>query len=162
MSKTVKRTISVVLLILWMAVIFIMSAENGQESADTSSGVVYYIAKIITPNFEELSLAEQQQIMDSMSGFIRTMGHFCEFAVLGVLSFNVLLNFKFKVWQKAIFSFAFSIIYAVSDEIHQYFVPDRVCDIADVAVDSLGALTGIAVMSILVVIVGKLKSRKEK
>ena len=162
MSKTVKRTASVVLLILWMAVIFIMSAENGQESTDTSDGVVYYIAKAITPGFESLSLAEQQEIKDSMSGFIRTMGHYCEFAVLGALSFNVLLNFELKMWQKALFSFAFSVIYAVSDEIHQYFVPDRVCDIADVAVDSLGATTGIVTMCILVAVVKKLKSGKEK
>lgn len=162
MSKTVRLVISIVLVILWMVLIFVMSAENGQESTDTSDGVVYYIAKAITPNFDELSLAEKQEIMDSMSGFIRTMGHFCEFAVLGILSFNVLLNFKFKVWQKAFFSLVFSVIYAVSDEIHQYFVPDRVCDIADVAVDSLGALTGIAFMCILVFVIAKLKLRKEK
>ncbi len=162
MSKIVKCVISFVLLGLWMAVIFIMSAENGQESTDTSNGVVYYIAKITVADFESLSTAEQQEIMYAMSGTIRTMGHFCEFAVLGALSLNALLTFRLKRWQMWGLAFVFSLLYAVSDEIHQYFVPDRVCDIMDVAVDSLGALTGIAVLGILVVIAAKLKVGKHK
>lgn len=162
MSKTVKRVISFALLILWMAFVFLMSAENGQESSETSNGVVYYIAKFTVADFENLSTDEQQAIMSSMSGFIRTMGHFCEFAVLGFLSLNALLTFKFKAWQKAGLAFGFCVIYAISDEIHQYFVPDRVCDIADVAVDTLGALTGIAFLSALVAVAAKFKSRKEK
>ena len=34
-------------------------------------------------------------------------------------------------------------LYAVTDEVHQYFVPGRSCELRDVLVDTSGALTGI-------------------
>ena len=35
------------------------------------------------------------------------------------------------------------IIYAISDEIHQIFVPDRSCQVYDMMIDSLGSIVGI-------------------
>ncbi len=46
-----------------------------------------------------------------------------------------------------------AVLYSVSDEIHQYFVPGRACRIFDVGVDSLGALTGILAFVLAVVII---------
>ncbi|MEW6714012.1 MAG: VanZ family protein [Nitrospirota bacterium] len=39
-------------------------------------------------------------------------------------------------------SLVFAVIYGVSDEIHQYYVPGRIASIGDVVADSLGALIG--------------------
>ena len=156
----VLRAISLLFVLLWMGVIFLMSAESGAESTDTSDGVVYYIAKVIVSGFDEMTILEQQLIMDKMSGAVRTAGHFCEFAGLGFLSLNALLTYKLKIWQKVVFSFVFSVIYAISDEIHQIFVPDRAFQISDIAVDSLGVLTGIAMLCLVLCIVKK--CRKEK
>lgn len=139
-----------------------MSAENGDESTETSDGLVYFIAKITVADFEDLPETEKTEIIADMSGFIRTAGHFCEFAVLGFLSLNALRTVDIKMWLKPIYSWGFSVIYAMTDEIHQYFVPDRVCDIKDIAVDALGALTGVAAMCLLVVVAAKTKSRKSK
>lgn len=41
-----------------------------------------------------------------------------------------------------------SIIYAISDELHQLFVPNRSCSLNDVIMDSIGALCAIIVYSI--------------
>jgi VanZ family protein len=35
-----------------------------------------------------------------------------------------------------------SSIYGISDEIHQYFVPSRMADIADVAANTVGSFMG--------------------
>ncbi len=35
------------------------------------------------------------------------------------------------------------ILYAFSDELHQFFIPNRIADIRDVFFDSLGSVTGI-------------------
>ncbi len=40
-------------------------------------------------------------------------------------------------------SYIFGVIYAASDEIHQYFVPGRSCDPIDFIVDSAGLAVGI-------------------
>ncbi len=162
MNKSIllKRAISFILLLACMVAIFLMSAQKGDESTDTSNGVVYYVAKIFVKDFANMSLPEQQDIMNSMSGFIRTAGHFCEFAALGFLSLNALLTFELQFWKKALFSFLFSVFYAITDEIHQYFVPDRVCDIKDVLVDSLGAATGIAFLTVCFLTFARFRSRK--
>ncbi len=157
-----KRTISVLLVLAWMVVIFLMSAESGDESTDTSNGVICFIASITVADFDDMSDAQRQEIIQKMSGFVRTAGHFIEFAVLGFLSFNMLRTFKIKESKCIIFAFGFSVLYAVTDEIHQYFVPNRVCDIKDIAVDSLGAATGVALMCFLVIISTKIKNRKSK
>jgi len=39
-------------------------------------------------------------------------------------------------------SIVFAVIYGISDEIHQYYVPGRVSSIGDVIADSFGALLG--------------------
>lgn len=54
-----------------------------------------------------------------------------------------ILNFRDKV---LIFSFIFSVLYGVSDELHQYFVPNRLCDLYDVLADAAGAAAGLLIV----------------
>jgi VanZ family protein len=42
-------------------------------------------------------------------------------------------------------SLAICIIYAVSDELHQLFVPGRGCQLKDVIIDTAGAVSGTAI-----------------
>ena len=42
-----------------------------------------------------------------------------------------------------LFSWLFATIYAITDEIHQHFIPGRVAAPLDVCVDSAGALFGV-------------------
>ncbi len=46
-------------------------------------------------------------------------------------------------WKKSI---AFGIIYAMSDELHQYFVPGRSCDPVDFLVDSIGIIIAVLIL----------------
>ena len=39
-------------------------------------------------------------------------------------------------------SFVFCVLYAISDEVHQYFVPGRAMMATDVLIDSIGAILG--------------------
>ncbi|KMW24635.1 hypothetical protein HMPREF0977_01630 [Clostridium sp. 1_1_41A1FAA] len=83
---------------------------------------------------------------------------FLAYAILGGLCFEN-LSVLDKLSKKKTFFIALliSVLYAISDEIHQYFVPGRACQFRDVMIDSCGALFGIAVIIILKKIVNKIK-----
>jgi VanZ family protein len=65
--------------------------------------------------------------------------HLIEYAGFGVLVYPLVGS-----WKKPVLSALFlCALYAASDEIHQHFVPGRVCDLADFIVDLAGSATGI-------------------
>ena len=73
---------------------------------------------------------------------LRKMAHFTEFAALGFL-----LCWRFGMLKKPVKYAVFSgITAACIDEGIQAFTPDRACRLYDVAIDSLGILTGIALL----------------
>lgn len=64
--------------------------------------------------------------------FIRKFLHF-------FIYFGLYFTF-FKATKDYKISFVLSVLYAISDEIHQYFVPTRGAKITDIIIDSAGAL----------------------
>lgn len=73
--------------------------------------------------------------------FWRKLFHAGEFGLLNLLLWRALFlgeNLSFK--KSLIWSLALTVLYAISDELHQYFVPSRQCRWQDMAQDSLGAV----------------------
>jgi VanZ family protein len=66
---------------------------------------------------------------------LRKIGHAAEFALLGALLARALGQDRI--------AFAAGVAYAVSDEVHQHFVPGRVGAWYDVAIDAAGVAIGI-------------------
>jgi VanZ family protein len=66
---------------------------------------------------------------------LRKIAHACEFAVLGALLLRALRDERT--------AFAAGVAYAISDEVHQLFVPGRVGSPLDVAIDSAGVAVGV-------------------
>jgi VanZ family protein len=66
---------------------------------------------------------------------LRKLAHAAEFAILGVLLLRALEQAWAAFWLGA--------AYAVTDEIHQAFVPGRVGSPLDVAVDAAGVAVGV-------------------
>ena len=87
--------------------------------------------------------------------FVRKLGHFSEYAILGFFAFAYFSNIfrigKEKIQFKTTFftSFLFCFSYAVSDEFHQTFVIGRDGNLIDVLLDSEGVLFGIIISIIL-------------
>ncbi|MGZ8783757.1 MAG: VanZ family protein [Gaiellaceae bacterium] len=65
---------------------------------------------------------------------LRKLAHAAEFALLGALLLRALRDERVAV--------AAGIAYAISDELHQHFVPGRVGAPVDVAIDSVGVALG--------------------
>ncbi len=65
---------------------------------------------------------------------LKKSAHMIEYAIL---YFLVLRALKYKYWLPAIFA---CILYALSDEFHQSFVPGRTAKFTDVGFDTMGML----------------------
>ncbi|MBR3780829.1 MAG: VanZ family protein [Clostridia bacterium] len=140
MKPNKKAIISWAAVLLCMAVIFILSAQKGDESQKLSDGIIVFSG------------------LEFGSDFVRTCAHFLEYSGLAVLIYNAL--FQTFGHTKPILSVIMSSAYAVTDEIHQLFVEGRACQISDIIIDSAGAAAGIAALTLLIFIYKKIKRRK--
>lgn len=125
-----KNKPSTVLVAIWMIIIFIMSSFNSVESSNQSNFIVDIIANIF--KIENIEL---------LSFIIRKIAHYTEYLILGFLTINM-LN-KNDISKKYLISILICLIYAISDEIHQFIIPGRACQIKDILIDSIGSITGI-------------------
>ena len=142
-SQSIHKAISVILLVAVMITIFCLSHQDSTDSAEVSGSVVSWLYELLK--------------IDLPDGTVRTIAHGCEYAALGFLMLNALRSFKQNF--NPILSVLLSFFYAVTDEIHQLFVPGRAFQLIDLAVDLTGILLGTAAFIILVKII---KSRKGK
>lgn len=122
--------LSIVLVLIWASLIFIMSSFDATDSSNQSNFIVNIISNIL--NIENARL---------LSLIIRKLAHFTEYLILGFLTINM-LN-KNDISKKYLLSILICIIYATSDEIHQIFVPGRAYQIRDILIDSMGSITGV-------------------
>ena len=138
--------LSAIALVAVLITIFVLSAQSGEESSSTSGFFTRLIEAIIGQPADE--------------ALIRTLAHFCEFAGLGFLMVNFFFALKDKL--QPVRSILFSCIYALTDEIHQIFVPDRAFQLTDFAVDSAGIILGVGVFCVLIFLSAKCKTQNAK
>jgi len=123
-----KNRINIILVILWMAFIFTMSSFNSTDSSNQSN----FLMNIITSFLNIKNL-------DMLSFIIRKFAHFIEYLILGILVYNLIKNYN----KKTYIAIMICILYAISDEFHQMFVPGRSCQIIDIIIDIIGVISGI-------------------
>jgi len=71
---------------------------------------------------------------------LRIAGHFFQYAVLGFLLARAIIRDGDASRLKLAWVIAFAVLYALSDEWHQSFVPGRDASVLDVGVDALGVM----------------------
>ena len=136
-----------ILLLAWMAVIFLRSAKPADESTMESNFVGGIIGRIFVPDFEERSQEEQQAFIDSIEHVVRKTAHAAEYALLGLLAAGMFYEKGDR--REWIHAFALCLAWAASDELHQLFVPGRSGMVTDVVIDGAGSLAGIALTWII-------------
>ncbi len=138
-----------ILAILWMCVIFWYSAQPANISAKKSYAVGHFIGRVLVPGYEDKTKAEQDEFAMMIDHPIRKTAHALEYAILGILVFfsTSLSSNNTKNdstwWYAPMIAIAVCVLYAISDEVHQYFVPGRACQLRDIIIDTFGALIGI-------------------
>ncbi|MDD5107897.1 MAG: VanZ family protein [Candidatus Omnitrophica bacterium] len=73
--------------------------------------------------------------------FLRKLAHISEYFILTFFLYRAFKG-SFNIDKLGLFIHpaAFSLIYAILDEIHQYFVVGRYCSSVDVLIDSIGII----------------------
>ena len=86
---------------------------------------------------------------------IRKIAHMTEYAVLVVLC--VACGLGYMSWGKHVagLSFVVSVVYAITDEVHQLYVPGRAGRVSDVFVDTVGVTAGLLMCVLLAKILRK-------
>lgn len=158
-KKLILRIICIILVVLWMVLVFMLSNEQADDSSETSGNVIRWIVTIFNPNITEENLKQSVEILQPI---IRKLAHFTLYTIGGLLITIMFLQFKANIKQTKTMSFLLGTMYAVTDEIHQLFVPGRSGELRDVAIDSSGVLLGVVIVSLLVYIKGKIKGGKKE
>ena len=138
--------VSWLLAVICAAVIFKLSGQSGNESQELSDEVNSWLSLFLG------------KLLDI--GFVRKGAHFFEYCGLSLLIFNAFYQTFGRFRPLA--TLLTTLLYSVSDEIHQYFVPERACRLFDVFVDFLGALTGLVICMALITLCKRIKERMGK
>ena len=139
-ESTIKKALPWVLVILWMALIFFLSHQPATQSSDLSAGLTEFIMDMIDKLAPNASFD-----FEPFHHFIRKNAHFFAYLVLGVLLANALRGYKGRRIALAVL---ICVLYAMSDEFHQLFIPGRAGQVMDVVIDSAGAVVGILLYQI--------------
>lgn len=122
------------LLIGWMILIFLLSAE-GAEDSQSRSGVIVSSLK------DTFSI---DSVADSLLSFLtRKAAHIIAYLILGLLIYSIVKSYGLTNRRTVLLSIMFAFFYAIFDEIHQLFVPGRSGEVRDVFLDTIAASIGI-------------------
>ncbi len=163
MKIITKRSIFTILIIINCATIFYFSNQVADDSSKQSSRVVEIISNII-PTIKNMEEPNKTILKEEiLTPIIRKTAHFSIYAMLGILTTNLMLTIENKkMYQRVLFALTFCFFYAITDEFHQTFIEGRSGEIRDVLIDTLGALTGILLTIGTTKIVGKMKGKFRK
>ncbi len=130
---------------LWAVVIFLFSAQDADASSALSDAITEFILSIL-----HIDVSTSTPSADvSWTGLIRSLAHFACFAILGMLSSMAVRSHRSIERNNWWIPFLICLGYAITDEIHQWFVPGRSMQISDIVVDSLGAVVGITFIALI-------------
>lgn len=149
MLKTFRAT-TIILTLSIMTFIFYMSSQTADESSASSSLFIEFFAKIFVSDFEMLTFEKQASIVSSLQFIVRKGAHFSIYALLGGLSYLSVVTYnKISFKMRTVLSAVACLIYSVSDEIHQSFVPGRSGELRDVCIDFCGSLLAILILTFI-------------
>ncbi|MBR5301381.1 MAG: VanZ family protein [Clostridia bacterium] len=120
--------------LLWMGVIYAMSAMPGNTSGETSGRLTELAFKIISLLFGRKAAGISA---DELHLLIRKAAHMTEYAILFLLFQRALRMEGAK--RPGLYALAMCAAYAGTDEFHQKFVDGRGPSVIDVGIDTLGA-----------------------
>lgn len=127
-------------LVLWATLIFI-----GSSSVLSASNTSVFVRSVlwVFPQTSEATLG-------FLHFLLRKAGHLTEYAILALLAVRAFRTSSRELLRNRWFwaSLLLVVVYSLSDEFHQSFVPSRTGSIYDSMIDSVGGLTALTLVAI--------------
>ena len=167
LNKTsLKRVIVGIFVISWMTVVFIFSSQDGAKSNNTSGSVIYFVDTKINSNSTnnkteqntsnnkntsnntskdetDKNTTQKYKYSAELQKVVRKNAHCFLYTIGGVVISVFFYAFTLNKKEVITNSLLTGVLYALSDEMHQYFVPGRTSSVFDVGIDTAGVIIGI-------------------
>lgn len=170
-----KKLIVLIVLIGVMGFIYYMSAQPVLQSGAMSFGVDRWVCSHFVEGFDEMTLQEQESMVLNLDFWVRKSAHAAEYMTLGAVLMMAVYMFysgsrvsdrrkrkrnsgsRISLRSSAVLAIAVGGVYAVLDEMHQYFVPGRACQLRDMIIDICGVTAGVIIAACALWIKKKLR-----
>lgn len=116
--------------------IFVLSQQGNEASTSQSSAVISTIK-------DSFGLELTKEI-------VRKSAHIIAYFTLGTWALLTAIAYRFRLKKAAMISLLVVVVYAISDEIHQLFVPGRSGQWSDVLLDSIAGVIGISLTTLII------------
>lgn len=171
MKKLTAKSILIILIVIWTAVIFSFSLAGGQQSHHESNSVKY----ILSSAAKSLDLHVNHKIYNiykpfvedknhiTSEDFVRKTAHFTEYFLLGVFcsAAALFLRKKSRLWFIPLF---LGIPVALFDEkiIQKFLVPGRTSSLTDALLDNIGFYSAVIIVFLVCLVWKKAKNHSKR
>ena len=146
-NHKLKLTLSWLAVLLFMLAIYFLSSQPASVSNAYSKGIVAFLVenalKLTGAAINDRDMLELSRRINSTA---REYMHGVVFFVLGMLVHNAVRQCGARGVKAVAAALAICVVYGITDEIHQIFVPGRAFQVSDLAMDAAGSIIGICLI----------------
>lgn len=147
------RAVCIAATVAYLCFIFGNSLDNAEESS-VKSGFVTKLMQKAADLFSSGYTVEEH--------VIRKLGHFAEFAVLGALLMLCVRIYTKRYLQNIFIPLFGSLAAGVTDEMIQLTSSGRSSEVRDVVIDFSGAVTGIIICVLCIILYNRISSNRKR
>ncbi len=156
-----QKIIAAIPMLGMMVIIFLFSAKTASESDGTSLPIVRALLNLYQRLFGIMGADSYEVSLRVANVLLRKAAHVTEYGILSIFVSCFIWVNGYRGRLLLSFTMLISVGYAVTDEVHQLFVPGRSGRITDVLIDSLGCILG-ALFFLLICDIIKNRSLKKQ
>lgn len=150
------------IVVLYMVMIFYLSSQDGTKSHEVSAGLLGYL-KVLTVFILGDASDFFSGVGKNYECILRKAAHFTEYLILSLIVYKAMRVSRIKMKNSVIWTLILCVVYAISDEVHQYFVPGRAFAVTDIMIDTAGSIFGLTSVTLVNYLRNRwIKQRKRK
>lgn len=155
-----KKLLCLLLVVLTMGAMYYFSSQEGDVSkhqSDTAVNVIDKMRSEITLKDNKI-ISIKEKVFNKLKQYgdkgyiVRKMAHFSIYACIGVSISLLIYVLSKRIYISSVVAMIASISYAYYDEMRQLTVDGRVGSIKDVLIDASGAVTGILILFVIIIV----------
>lgn len=142
MGKKIMGILLWSLVLVCMVSIFMLSHQPAIRSSKLSKEVTSQVIDVVA-RVTDTPIENKVNLINQMNHYVRKMAHATIYFTLTILCFLAFQTMDAnKIPRNFWTSIGICLFYAISDEMHQYFVVGRGAQVRDVCIDLIGGLIG--------------------